>query len=82
MYGSDLPHRTCFFVLLANFGQLAHRAQAACADIHVFEGAVDFDTTALNVEHKTTARAVLRKWHIVAVHRLALTDIATTCCHE
>lgn len=67
---------------LAALWQFAHRTQAACADIHVFGVTIDLDTTALNVEHEATACAMLRVRHIIAIHRLALADVTTTCSHK
>jgi len=67
---------------LAHFWQLAHGAQAASADIHCTWSAVDRDTTALHIEYEAAASPMLRKWHIVAVHWLALTYVTTTCWHS
>src|SRR5713226_6373380 len=68
-------------VSLALFWQFAHRAQAARADIHCTRSTIDFDTTAMYIEHETTARSVLRKRYIVAVHGFALAYVTTTCSH-
>jgi hypothetical protein len=64
---------------LAHLWQLAHSAQTARADIHRAWSAVDHNTTTLHVKYKAAARPMLRKWHIVAVHWLALTYVTTTC---
>ena len=63
---------------LAHLWQLTHCTQAACADIHITWGTIDLDATAMHVKHKATARAMLRKWNVIAIHRLALADITTT----
>ena len=68
-----------FMSVLAHFWQLAHSAQTASADIHCPWLAVDLNTTTLHIEHKAAAGSMLRKWHIVAVHWLALTYVTTTC---
>lgn len=66
---------------LAGFGQLAHGAQAARTDIDGAGPAINFKATAMHIEHKATACAMLGKWHIIAMHRLALAYITTACWH-
>lgn len=69
-------------LLLTHLWQFAQCTQATGADVHRFRGPVDLKTTTMYVQHKATTCAVLRKWHIIAIHRLALADITTTCCHD
>lgn len=67
--------------MLAGFGQFAHSAQAARADIDGAGPAINLNATTLHIEHKATACAMLGKWYIIAIHRLALTYITTACWH-
>ena len=66
---------------LAHFWQLAHRAQAACANVHVPCYTINLKATALHVKYKATARTMLRKWNVIAVHWLTLANITTSCRH-
>ncbi len=66
---------------LSNLRQLAHRSQAARTDVDVARCTVDLKTSSLHVEHEASACAMLRMWYIVAIHRLSLAYITTTCRH-
>lgn len=66
---------------LAGPGQLAHSAQTTRTDIDGAGPAIHFNATTLHIEHKATARAMLRMWYIIAIHRLALAYITTACWH-
>jgi len=67
--------------LLSHLWHFAHRAQTARADIDGTRSAIDFETAALYIEHKTTTCSMLRVGNIIAIHWLPLTDITTTCGH-
>jgi hypothetical protein len=66
---------------LAHFWQLAHCTQTAGADIHVSSDTIDLKAAALYVQYKAAARTMLRKWNVIAVHRLPLTHITTSSRH-
>jgi len=65
-------------LFLLTFGQLIHGAHATGTDIDGARGAVHNHVATLHIEHKATARAPLRKTHVIAMHWLALTNITTT----
>jgi hypothetical protein len=65
-------------MLLSCLWQLAHGSQATSADIHVALNTIDFNATALYIQHKAAARAFLRKINIVAMHRFAFAYFTTT----
>ncbi len=66
---------------LTHFWQLAHRTQATGADIHVFGDTIDLKAAALYIKYEATTRTMLRKWNVIAVHRLTLAHITTSSRH-
>ena len=66
---------------LSHFGKFGHGTHTACADVHGFVCPVDFDAAALYIQDEATTCAVLRVWHVIAIHWLALANFTTTCCH-
>ena len=71
-------HPALLLPVLLTFGQLIHGAHATGTDIDGARGAVHNHVATLHIEHKATARAPLRKTHVIAMHWLALTNITTT----
>src|SRR5689334_614371 len=45
--------------LLTRLWHFAHRAQAACADIHIAQCTIDLETTALHIKYEATACTML-----------------------
>jgi len=70
------PHFIAAFLLA--FRQFIHCAQTAGTDIDGARSTIHNHMTALYIEYKATARAPLRKTHVITMHWLALTDITTT----
>ena len=68
-------------VILTYLWYFDHRSQAARADVDVTRSAVDLDTATMHVQHEAATRAVLRMGYVVAIHRLALANVTTTCWH-
>ena len=58
--------------------QLAHCSQTARAYINRAGNAIYLNTAAMHIQNKTAACAALREAHIIAMHRLALTNVTTT----
>src|SRR6266700_68151 len=73
----DLSVLYCY-CLLPRLWQLVHGSQATSTDIYFAPNTIDFDTTALYIQHKATSRALLRKINIIAIHRLAFAYLTTT----
>jgi len=65
------------FFLLA-FWQLLHSTHAAGTDMDCARCTIHYHMATLYIEYKAAASAPLRETHIIAVHRLALTNITTT----
>ena len=64
--------------LLSRLRQLVHGSQATSTDIYSVLNTIDFNTTALYIQHKASSRALLRKINIIAIHRLAFAYFTTT----
>jgi len=64
--------------LLSCLWQLVHSSQATSTDIYFALNTIDFNTTALYIQHKASSRALLRKINIIAIHRLAFAYLTTT----
>jgi hypothetical protein len=52
-------HDSVYLQVLTRFGQFAHAAQAACANVDGARNAVDFNAAMLNIEHKAAASTAL-----------------------
>src|SRR5260370_42331228 len=58
--------------------QLVHGSQATGTDIDRACNTIDLDAATVHIQHKTTARALLRERHIIAMHGLAFAYFTTT----
>lgn len=65
----------------AGFGQLIHCTQATGTDVYCALSTVYDKTATLDIENEATACAMLRKGHIVSMHRLTFTYLTTACWH-
>jgi len=74
-YGHSALYCYC---LLSRLWQLVHGSQATGTDIYCALNTIDFDTTALYIQHKASTCALLRKINIIAIHRLAFAYLTTT----
>jgi hypothetical protein len=72
------PHLVPFADELPCLWQLVHGSQATGTDIDRACNTIDLDAATVHIQHKTTARALLRERHIVAMHGLAFAYFTTT----
>ena len=72
------PFCPCCYCELFHLWQLVHSSQATSTDIDCTPHTIDFDTTALYIQHKASSSALLRKINIIAIHRLAFAYLTTT----